>query len=76
MKERGAKTLALIPLNIDGYLFDPNCTNAKAEQIKTRLAPDFTNWNTDNNKFEEQLERVILALRIDAQARVPPPPRL
>lgn len=75
MKERGKRVLALIPLNLDGYLFE--WKNGKAQQVKNRLAADFRGWEKDNSIFEQQVERVVKALQTGDTGREPAPvPRL
>ncbi len=71
-KERGERVLAIIPLNLDGYLF--NWQSEKADLVQARLAADFTGWEHDNAKFEEQFEKVVKALRTEREE--PPEARL
>ncbi|HKP54441.1 MAG TPA: toll/interleukin-1 receptor domain-containing protein [Chloroflexia bacterium] len=77
MKERGRKVRTLIPLNLDGYMFKEDWTDAKATTIKSRLAADFRGWKRNNAKFEQQFELVVKALRTgDGGREEPPKPQL
>jgi TIR domain/Pentapeptide repeats (8 copies) len=76
-KERGKEVLAIIPLNLDGYMLKLDWQNWKQQHVISRLAADFTDWKKDDDKFNEQVEKVIKALRADNGARPPAPkPRL
>ena len=75
-KERKEKVLALIPLNLDGYLLK-KWKSGKARPVKSRLAADFTGWKKDSDKFEAQFERVVGALKTGAAGReAAPEPKL
>ncbi len=76
MKERQEKLLALIPLNLDGYLFDDQFTSGKKRQLHSRIAADFTGWGTNNAIFEEQIELVIKALQTNGGKEEPPTSKL
>jgi hypothetical protein len=73
--ERYCETLALIPLNLDGAMF--RWDGHWADEQTRRHAPDFTDWERDNAKFETQFEFAVMALRSDDGVReTPPVPKL
>jgi hypothetical protein len=43
-------------------MFRKDCQSGKKDEVTARLAADFTGWENDNAKFEEQFERVVAAL--------------
>jgi hypothetical protein len=74
-KERGKPVLKLIPLNLDGYMFTPQWDlGVLANEIRGRVAADFKDCQNDDAKFNDQVNRVIKALRADEGALEPPPP--
>ena len=76
MKARGEKVLALIPLDLDGYVFGDEWKNGKAGQVRSRLAADFKGWKRSHKKFEAAFERLVKALRTDEGREPAPPPKL
>ena len=75
MKDRGEKVLALIPLDLDGYVFS-GWQSGKKETVLQRLVGDFKGWDKDNAKFERERQKLVKALRADEGARGQPPPSL
>jgi hypothetical protein len=70
-KERGKKVELVIPLDLDGYLFDWG--DGKAAKLRERYSPSFAGWETGVGLFGERADTVIKALRSDAGAREEPP---
>jgi hypothetical protein len=74
MKERGKKVLALIPLNLDGFLFSADFQSGKKAEITGRVAANFVGWKKHHARFDRELDKVIRAMRADEYARNKPPP--
>ena len=73
IRERTQKTQVLIPLNLDNFMFSEEWRRGYKSQIQSRLAADFIGWRKNRRKFAEQVEKVILSLRLDEEARESPP---
>jgi hypothetical protein len=73
MKQKGKKLWSLIPLNLDGQLFSDDWQRGWKDQVLSRKATDFTNWKKNHDKFEQNLEKLVQALRTDDGGREPPP---
>ena len=71
--QHGKEILALVPLNLDGYLMSDECQHPWKDDINERYASDFTNWKTDYEDYKRQLEKLVKALRADEFKREPDP---
>jgi hypothetical protein len=67
--------LALIPLNLDGYLFSADYQSGKKAEITSRVAANFVGWERNHALFDRELEKVIRALPADDAGGEKPPPR-
>ncbi len=65
-----------IPLNLDGYFVSDQWQSGLWHQLRKRLAADSTGWEKDNEKFEEQFEWVVRALKTKDARPTPPEPKL
>jgi hypothetical protein len=59
MHDTGHRSLVLIPLNLDNYLFSNDCIGGKGKIIRSRFAADFT----DPTNFDDELAKLVQALR-------------
>jgi hypothetical protein len=73
MKERGRKTLSLVPLDLDGYVFSVDWKSGKREQLLSRIVGEFRGWKTDSQIFAGALAKLVSALRAGDSARFRPP---
>ena len=72
-KERNQEVLALIPLNLDGFLF--KWDGAVANRLKDRFAPNFQGWQEDLSRHQPLIDDLIKALNIKGR-KGPPKPNL
>ena len=70
-RERGKKILLLIPLDLDGHVF--NWDRGKAAMIRSRFITDFQVWEKDKTKFEAAFEQLVKALMTEDAGREPAP---
>ena len=71
MRERGEKTLSLIPLDLDGFLFS-DWERGYKNQVLSRLAADFNGWEKNDDVFRREIDKLVSALRADKATRQQP----
>ena len=47
-----------------------------ANEIRSKVAADFRDWESSDSNFDKQVDRVIKALRSDEGREKPPPSKL
>lgn len=73
-KERGKPVLVLIPLNLDGYLFDWD--NGHGPLLRERMAGDFVGWEQGDANLLKSIEPLVQALRAGNNKPLPPESKL
>lgn len=69
-KQTKEETLALIPLNLDGFMFTDAWKSGWKSQVVSRLAPDFTKWTKEQPwDCADALASLIRALIIDTTTK-------
>lgn len=53
----------ILPLDLDGFIFKPECRSAVAPLLRERLTADFTDRTDHHDAFERGVRQVIRALR-------------
>ncbi len=76
MREQGKKILALIPLDLDGHLHSKQYESGKKRQLRSRISANFKGWESDNDLFDQEIEKVIRALQTEGAKEEPPEPKL
>lgn len=67
-KERQKKILALIPLDLDGYVLR-GWESGKKSVITSRMIADFKGLEKEKKKYEAQFEKLVKALQTDDSGR-------
>ncbi len=62
LQQTGQQVSLLLPLDLDGYVFSPDCRSLSAPRLRDRLTADFTDRH-DHAVFDREVEKVIRALR-------------
>ena len=64
--------LALIPLDLDRFLFSADYQSGKKAEITSRVAANFAGWEKDHAVFDRELDKAIRALRTGESGREKP----
>jgi cellulose biosynthesis protein BcsQ len=62
LKERGQNIVALIPLDLDGYLFSTEYQSSKKAKLASRMAVSFVGWDKNRAVFNRELEKLVQVL--------------
>jgi len=71
-KKRNEPVLSIIPLDLDGYLFQWD--HHHASSLQKRLAANFVGWEKDSSIFDDTFQYVLKALTASDSRKEPPPP--
>lgn len=62
--------VSLIPLDLDGFLENGELSGEKQAQLRTRGRISFSDWRTDNSKFNAAIDQLVDALWVGSKVQV------
>jgi uncharacterized protein YjbI with pentapeptide repeats len=67
-KERGKETQVLLPIIVDGYIHGGSWQSVHTKPLYERLAIDFSKCRRDKQRFDQEIGKVVQAVRDHAES--------
>ena len=63
---RGVRAKSFIPIDLDGFIKTEEFSNSRNQEIRSRVAVNFSGWKENERKFEDEFEKIIQILSLNS----------